>query len=87
MPWRGYNFEDAIILSERLIQEDVFTSVHVEEYELQVRDTKRGSEEVTREIPNVSEEALLNLDESGIVRVGAEVEAGDILGRQSDPEG
>ena len=87
MPWRGYNFEDAIILSERLVREDIFTSVHVEEYELQVRDTKRGSEEITREIPNVSEEALLNLDERGIVRVGAEVEAGDILVGKVTPKG
>ena len=87
MPWRGYNFEDAIILSERLIRDDIFTSVHVEEYELQVRDTKRGSEEITREIPNVSEEALLNLDERGIVRVGAEVEAGDILVGKVTPKG
>ncbi len=87
MPWRGYNYEDAIILSERLMQDDVFTSVHVEEYELQVRDTKRGSEEITREIPNVSEEALLNLDEMGIVRVGAEVEAGDILVGKVTPKG
>ncbi len=87
MPWRGYNYEDAIILSERLMQEDIFTSVHVEEYELQVRDTKRGSEEITREIPNVSEEALMNLDETGIVRVGAEVEAGDILVGKVTPKG
>jgi DNA-directed RNA polymerase subunit beta len=87
MPWRGYNFEDAIILSERLVQEDIFTSIHVEEFELQVRDTKRGSEEITREIPNVSEEALLNLDENGIVRVGAEVEAGDILVGKVTPKG
>jgi len=87
MPWRGYNFEDAIILSEELVHRDVFTSVHVEEYELQVRDTKRGSEEVTREIPNVSEEALLNLDEMGIVREGAEVEAGDILVGKVTPKG
>jgi len=87
MPWRGYNFEDEIILSERLIREDIFTSVHIEEYELQVRDTKRGSEEVTREIPNVSEEALLNLDERGIVRVGAEVEAGDVLVGKVTPKG
>ena len=71
MPWRGYNFEDAIILSERLIHDDIFTSIHIEEYELQVRDTKRGAEEVTREIPNVSEEALLNLDEDGIIRRGS----------------
>jgi DNA-directed RNA polymerase subunit beta len=87
MPWRGYNYEDAIILSERLVQEDIFTSIHIEEYELQVRDTKRGAEELTREIPNVSEEALLNLDEMGIVRVGAEVEAGDILVGKVTPKG
>ncbi|UCG63327.1 MAG: DNA-directed RNA polymerase subunit beta [Candidatus Zixiibacteriota bacterium] len=87
MPWRGYNYEDAIILSERLVREDIFTSIHVEEYELQVRDTKRGSEEITREIPNVSEEALLNLDEQGIIRVGAEVEAGDIMVGKVTPKG
>ena len=87
MPWRGYNYEDAIIVSERLIREDVFTSIHIEQFELQVRDTKRGSEEITREIPNVSEEALLNLDEHGIVRVGAEVEAGDILVGKVTPKG
>jgi len=87
MPWRGYNYEDAIILSERLVHEDIFTSIHVEEYELQVRDTKRGSEEITREIPNVSEEALLNLDEHGIVRVGAEIEAGDVLVGKVTPKG
>ncbi len=87
MPWRGYNYEDAIIISERLIREDIFTSIHIEEFELQVRDTKRGSEEITREIPNVSEEALLNLDEKGIVRVGAEVEAGDILVGKVTPKG
>jgi len=87
MPWSGYNFEDAIILSERLIKEDIFTSLHIEEFELQVRDTKRGSEEITREIPNVSEEALLNLDENGIIRVGAEIEAGDILVGKVTPKG
>ncbi|HWR83222.1 MAG TPA: DNA-directed RNA polymerase subunit beta [Candidatus Deferrimicrobium sp.] len=87
MPWRGYNFEDAIILSERLVRDDIFTSIHIEEFELQVRDTKRGAEEITREIPNVSEEALLNLDENGIVRVGAEVEAGDILVGKVTPKG
>jgi DNA-directed RNA polymerase subunit beta len=87
MPWRGYNFEDAIILSERLIRDDIFTSIHIEEFELQVRDTKRGSEEITREIPNVSEEALLNLDENGIVRPGAEIEAGDILVGKVTPKG
>jgi len=87
MPWSGYNFEDAIILSERLLEADIFTSIHIEEFELQVRDTKRGSEEITREIPNVSEEALLNLDENGIVRAGAEVEAGDILVGKVTPKG
>ncbi|MFQ5606310.1 MAG: DNA-directed RNA polymerase subunit beta [Candidatus Zixiibacteriota bacterium] len=87
MAWRGYNFEDAIILSERLIKEDIYTSIHIEEYELQVRDTKRGFEEVTREIPNVSEEALLNLDEQGIIRVSAEVESGDILVGKVTPKG
>jgi len=87
MPWRGYNYEDAIILSERLVHEDVFTSIHIEEYELQVRDTKRGAEEITREIPNVSEEALLNLDERGIIREGAEVEAGDIMVGKVTPKG
>ncbi len=87
MPWRGYNFEDAIIVSERLVADDVFTSIHIEEFELQVRDTKRGPEEITREIPNVSEEALLNLDERGIVRTGAEVEAGDILVGKVTPKG
>ncbi|MCH7878314.1 MAG: DNA-directed RNA polymerase subunit beta, partial [candidate division Zixibacteria bacterium] len=87
MAWRGYNFEDAIILSERLIQEDIYTSIHIEEYELQVRDTKRGFEEITREIPNVSEEALLNLDEQGIIRIGAEVESGDILVGKVTPKG
>ncbi|MEZ5358943.1 MAG: DNA-directed RNA polymerase subunit beta [Candidatus Zixiibacteriota bacterium] len=87
MPWLGYNFEDAIILSERLIKEDTFTSIHIEEFELQVRDTKRGAEEITREIPNVSEEALLNLDENGIIRSGAEVESGDILVGKVTPKG
>ena len=87
MPWRGYNYEDAIIVSERLIREDIFSSIHIEQFELQVRDTKRGAEEITREIPNVSEEALLNLDERGIVRVGAEVEAGDILVGKVTPKG
>jgi len=87
MPWRGYNYEDAIILSERLIHDDIYTSIHIEEFELQVRDTKRGAEEITREIPNVSEEALLNLDEHGIIREGAEVEAGDILVGKVTPKG
>jgi DNA-directed RNA polymerase subunit beta len=79
MPWRGYNFEDAIIVSEKLCKEDVFTSLHIEEFEIEARDTKLGNEEITRDIPNVSEEALKDLDESGIIRVGAEVQPGDIL--------
>jgi DNA-directed RNA polymerase subunit beta len=87
MPWRGYNFEDAIIVSEKLIEDDIFSSIHIEEFELQVRDTKRGSEEITHEIPNVSEEALAHLDERGIVRIGAEVEAGDILVGKVTPKG
>ena len=87
MPWRGYNFEDAIIVSERCVSEDVFTSIHIEEFELQVRDTKRGEEELTREIPNVSEEATKDLDENGIVRVGAEVNEGDILIGKITPKG
>jgi len=87
MPWRGYNFEDAIVLSERVVQEDVYTSIHIEEFELQVRDTKRGEEELTREIPNVSEETTKDLDENGIIRVGAEVQAGDILVGKVTPKG
>jgi DNA-directed RNA polymerase subunit beta len=87
MPWRGYNFEDAIILNERLVSEDVYTSVHIEEFELQVRDTKRGEEELTREIPNVSEEATKDLDERGVIRVGAEVKAGDIIVGKITPKG
>ena len=87
MPWRGYNFEDAIIISERLIRDDVFTSVHVKEYTMEVRDTKRGDEELTREIPNVSEEATRDLDENGIVRVGAEVVSNSILIGKVTPKG
>ncbi len=87
MPWRGHNFEDAIIVSEKLVAEDRYTSIHIEEFELQVRETKRGAEEITREIPNVSEEALANLDEKGIIRVGAEVEADDILVGKVTPKG
>ncbi len=87
MPWNGYNFEDAIIVSERLVSDDVFTSIHIEEFELQVRDTKRGEEELTREIPNVSEEATKDLDENGIVRIGAEVVEGDILIGKITPKG
>jgi len=87
MPWRGFNFEDAIIISERLVAEDVYTSVHIEVFETEVRDTKRGPEELTREIPNVSEEALKDLDENGVVRIGTEVEAGDILVGKVTPKG
>jgi DNA-directed RNA polymerase subunit beta len=87
MPWGGYNFEDAILVSEKLIKDDVFTSVHIEEFELHVRDTKRGVEEITREIPNVSEEAVKNLDEEGVVRIGARVRAGDILVGKVTPKG
>ncbi|MCL2690008.1 MAG: DNA-directed RNA polymerase subunit beta [Chitinispirillia bacterium] len=87
MPWRGYNFEDAIIISEKLVAEDVYTSVHIEVFETEVRDTKRGPEELTREIPNVSEEALRNLDENGVIRIGTEVEAGDILVGKVTPKG
>ncbi|MEW5842177.1 MAG: DNA-directed RNA polymerase subunit beta [Bacteroidota bacterium] len=87
MPWRGYNFEDAIVLSERLVGDDVFTSIHIEEFELQVRETKRGEEELTRDIPNVSEEATKDLDENGIIREGAEVKEGDILIGKITPKG
>ncbi|MFC1500482.1 DNA-directed RNA polymerase subunit beta [Candidatus Zixiibacteriota bacterium] len=87
MPWMGYNFEDAIVVSERLVREDVYTSVHIEEYEIQVRDTRRGPEEITREIPNVGESAIRNLDELGIVRLGALVEAGDVLVGKVTPKG
>jgi DNA-directed RNA polymerase subunit beta len=87
IPWNGYNFEDAIIISEELSKEDVFTSIHIEEFNLEVRDTKRGPEELTREIPNVMEESLSNLDENGIIRIGAEVESGDILVGKVTPKG
>jgi DNA-directed RNA polymerase subunit beta len=87
MPWRGYNFEDAIIISERLVAEDVYTSIHIEEFTSQVRDTKRGEEEFTREIPNVSEEATKDLDENGVVRVGAEIKENDILIGKITPKG
>lgn len=79
MPWRGYNFEDAIIISEKLSKEDVYTSLHIEEFDVEARDTKLGNEELTRDIPNVSEEALKDLDEEGVIRIGAEVKPGDIL--------
>ena len=87
MPWQGYNFEDAIVISERVVSEDIFTSIHIEEFEMEVRDTKRGEEELTSEIPNVSEEAVKNLDENGIIRIGAEVKEGDILIGKITPKG
>ena len=87
MPWKGYNFEDAIVISERVVKEDVYTSVHVDEFSLDVRDTKRGLEELTSDIPNVSEEATKDLDENGIIRVGAEVKEGDILIGKITPKG
>ena len=87
MPWQGYNFEDAIVISESVVREDIFTSIHIDEFELEVRDTKRGEEELTSEIPNVSEEAVKNLDENGIIRIGAEVKEGDILIGKITPKG
>src|SRR5208282_3854395 len=87
MPWQGYNFEDSILVSERIAKDDVFTSIHIEEFECVARDTKLGKEEVTRDIPNVGEEALKDLDESGIVRIGAEVKPGDILVGKITPKG
>jgi DNA-directed RNA polymerase subunit beta len=87
MPWQGYNFEDSILVSERIVQDDFFTSIHIEEFEVAARDTKLGKEEITRDIPNVGEEALKNLDESGIVRIGAYVKSGDILVGKITPKG
>ncbi len=87
MPWGGYNFEDAILISERLVKEDVYTSIHIEEFEVEARETKLGPEEITRDIPNVGEEALKDLDESGIIRIGAEVQPGDILVGKITPKG
>ncbi|HZT18897.1 MAG TPA: DNA-directed RNA polymerase subunit beta, partial [Dongiaceae bacterium] len=87
MPWQGYNFEDSILISERLVSDDVFTSIHIEEFEVMARDTKLGQEEITRDIPNVGEEALKNLDEAGIVYIGAEVKPGDILVGKVTPKG
>ena len=87
MPWQGYNFEDSILISERIVKDDVFTSIHIEEFEVMARDTKLGQEEITRDIPNVGEEALRNLDEAGIVYIGAEVQAGDILVGKVTPKG
>ncbi|HEA21792.1 hypothetical protein LCGC14_0896420 [marine sediment metagenome] len=87
MPWKGYNFEDAIVISEKVVREDIFTSIHVDEYSLEVRDTKLGAEELTHDIPNVSEEATKDLDENGMIRIGAEVEPGDILIGKITPKG
>lgn len=87
MPWKGYNFEDAIVISERVVREDLFTSIHIDEYSLEVRDTKRGMEELTPDIPNVSEEATKDLDENGLIRIGAEVKEGDILIGKITPKG
>tara|TARA_Y100001954_G_scaffold187362_1_gene200468 strand:+ start:3404 stop:7225 length:3822 start_codon:yes stop_codon:yes gene_type:complete len=87
MPWKGYNFEDAIVISERVVREDVFTSLHIDEYTLEVRDTKRGIEELTNDIPNVSEDATANLDEHGLIRIGANVKGGDILIGKITPKG
>ena len=87
MTWEGYNYEDAVLLSERLVQEDVYTSVHIEEYEAESRDTKLGPEEITRDVPGVGDDALKDLDERGIIRIGAEVRAGDILVGKVTPKG
>src|SRR6202000_1669051 len=87
MPWRGYNFDDAILVSEKLVKEDYYTSVHIEEFELEARDTKLGPEEVTRDIPNVSESTLRNLDEAGVIRIGASIKQGDIIVGKVTPKG
>ena len=87
MPWNGYNYEDSILISERIVRDDVYTSIHLEEFEVMARDTKLGTEEITRDIPNVGEEALRHLDEAGIVHIGAEVGPGDILVGKVTPKG
>ena len=87
MTWEGYNYEDAVLLSEKLVQNDVYTSVHIEEYEAEARDTKLGPEEITRDVPGVGDDALKDLDERGIIRIGAEVRAGDILVGKVTPKG
>ena len=87
MPWKGYNFEDAIVISEKVVREDIFTSIHIDEYSLDVRDTKLGTEELTNDIPNVSEEATKDLDENGMISIGAEVNPGDILIGKITPKG
>ena len=87
MPWEGFNFEDAIVISDRLVKDDVFSSIHIHRYEVDIRTTKLGPEELTREVPNISEDALKNIDEKGIVRVGSLVNAGDILVGKVTPKG
>ena len=87
MPWRGYNYEDAILISRELVEEDIYTSIHIEEYESDARDTKLGPEEITKDIPNVSDEQLKDLDDRGIIRIGAEVRSGDILVGKVTPKG
>ena len=87
MTWEGYNYEDAVLINEKIVRDDVYTSIHIEEYEIEARDTKLGPEEITRDIPNVNEDLLSDLDESGIIRVGAEVRAGDILVGKVTPKG
>src|SRR5699024_1999512 len=87
MTWEGYNYEDAVLLNERLVRDDVYTSIHIEEYESEERDTMLGPEEISRDVPNVGEDALRDLDERGIIRVGAEVHAGDILVGKVTPKG
>ncbi len=87
MPWHGYNYEDAILLSQRMTKDDVYTSIHIEKYETEARDTKLGPEEITRDIPNVGEDQLKDLDENGIIRIGAEVQAEDIIVGKVAPKG
>ena len=85
--WEGYNYEDAVLINEKIVRDDVYTSIHIEEYETETRDTKLGPEEITRDIPNVGEDALKDLDERGIIRIGAEVRSGDILVGKVSPKG
>ncbi len=87
MTWEGYNYEDAVLINEKIVRDDVYTSIHIEEYEIEARDTKLGPEEITRDIPNVGEDALKDLDENGIIRIGAEVRSGDILVGKVTPKG
>jgi DNA-directed RNA polymerase subunit beta len=87
MPWEGYNFEDAIVVSERLVKDDLLTSIHIEEHEVEARSTKLGDEEITADIPNVQEEVLKDLDEEGVIRIGAKVKAGDVLVGKVTPKG